>query len=464
MKITVYGAGGGEVTGSAYMVQNGDSTILIDCGLFQGSRRVENFNRVPRNAAFQKLDAVVLTHAHLDHTGRLPLLTRAGYRGPIYGTPATFELADLILKDSAHLQQADVERQNRKRQRQGLPLLEPLYEPKNVEQLRPLYTKLAYDKPTVVAPGITVRAVEAGHMFGSVSLELTIEESNKKKVVVFSGDLGPRGAPLHRDYSPFQSADFVFMESTYGDRDHRSLKATASETCQVIKKAVEANAKILVPVFAIGRTQLLLYLLAGAFKNKTLSPFPIFVDSPMAIEATKIYAKHVELFDEEALAMQKSGELRTKLESARFCPTADDSKALNEVPGPCLIMAGSGMCTGGRILHHLRHNLANPTTTILFVGYQGEGSLGRLIIEHKETVTIFGEKIPVRASVHTFGGLSGHAGQTDLLHWIASIAPSRPRVFLTHGEDRGRQPLGELIKQKFKLQVDFPNMYETIDL
>jgi metallo-beta-lactamase family protein len=464
MKITIYGAGGGEVTGSAYMVQTGDSNILIDCGLFQGTRRVENFNRVPRNGAFQKLDAVVLTHAHLDHTGRLPLLTRAGYRGPIYGTSATFDLADLILKDSAHLQQADVERQNRKRRRQGLPLLEPLYEPKDVEQVRPLYTKLAYDKPTVVAPGITVRAVEAGHMFGSVSLELTLEEGNQKKVVVFSGDLGPRGAPLHRDYSPLQNADFVLMESTYGDRDHRSLKATAIETRQVIKKAVEANAKILVPVFAIGRTQLLLYLLAGAFKNKTLPPFPIYVDSPMAIEATKIYAKHVELFDKEALAMQKSGELRTKLESARFCPTADDSKALNEVPGPCLIMAGSGMCTGGRILHHLRHNLANPTTTILFVGYQGEGSLGRLIIDHKETVTIFGEKIPVRASVHTFGGLSGHAGQTDLLHWIGSIAPSRPRVFLTHGEDRGRKPLGELIKQKFKLQVDYPDMYETIEL
>jgi metallo-beta-lactamase family protein len=320
----------------------------------------------------------------------------------------------------------------------GQPLLDPLYEQQDVDRLRPLYKKLGYDKPTSLAPGITVRAVEAGHMLGSVSLELTVEDEGKKKVVIFSGDLGPRGAPLHRDYVPFHKADYVFMESTYGDRDHRSLKETAVETRKVIKKAVEAGAKILVPVFAVGRTQLLLYLLAGAFKRGTLPPFPIYLDSPMAIAATKLYAKHVELFDEEALAMQRSGELREKLETVKFCPSADDSRALNDVEGPCLIMAGGGMCTGGGILHHLRHNLARSGTTVLFVGYQGEGSLGRLLVDGKPVVTIFGEKIPVRASVHTFGGLSGHAGQSDLLRWLASFAASGPRVFLTHGEERGR--------------------------
>src|SRR5215472_10686835 len=299
MKISVHGAGGGEVTGSAYLVQTREANVLVDCGLFQGARKVENYNRIPKTGAFDKLNAVVLTHAHLDHTGRLPLLTRAGYNGPIHATHATMDFTDLILKDSAHLQRSDVERQNRRRERMGQPPLEPLYEQQDVERLRPLYKPLAYDQPTTVAPGVTVRAVEAGHMLGSTSLELTVEDEGKEKVVIFSGDLGPRGAPLHRDYVPFQRADYVFMESTYGDRDHRSLMETAVETREVLKKAVEAGAKILVPVFAVGRTQLLLYLLAGAFKRGTLSPFPIYIDSPMAIKATKLYARPVELFDEE---------------------------------------------------------------------------------------------------------------------------------------------------------------------
>jgi metallo-beta-lactamase family protein len=464
MKITVHGAGGGEVTGSAYLLETKQAKVLIDCGLFQGARKAENYNRLPKKGAFSKLDAVILTHAHLDHTGRLPLLTRADYQGPIYATPATIDVAQLILKDSAHLQQADVERENRRRQRQGKEPIQPLYAMQDVERLQPLYQPLKYDQPTEVAPGIVVRIVEAGHMLGSTSIEMTVDEDGKKKVIVFSGDLGPRGAPLHKDPIPFKSADFVFMESTYGDRDHASLEKTAIETREVVRKAVEAGGKILVPTFAVGRTQLLLYLLAGAFKRGTLSPFPIFIDSPMAIEATEIYRKHPELFDEEALALQKSGELREHLETAKFCPTANDSRALNEVKGPCLIMAGAGMCTGGRILHHFRYNLAKPSTTVLIVGYQGHGSLGRMLVDKKQSVRIFGEMIPVRASVHTFGGLSGHAGQSDLVRWIGSIAPSKPHVFLTHGEARGRDPLKRIIQDHHKLKVDCPDMFETIEI
>jgi metallo-beta-lactamase family protein len=464
MKVTVHGAGGGEVTGSAYLVQTQEANILVDCGMFQGARQVENYNHIPKRGAFQKLDAVVLTHAHLDHSGRLPLLIRAGYDGPIYATPATMDIADLILQDSAHLQQADLERQNRRRQRQKRPPLEPLYAREDVDRLRPLYRPLRYDHPTELAPGVSVRVVEAGHMLGSVSIEMTIEEQGTKKVLIFSGDLGPRGAPLHRDPVPFERADVVFMESTYGDRDHKPLAKTAIETREVVKKAVEAGGKILVPVFAVGRTQLLLYLLAGAFHRRKLSRFPIFVDSPMAIKATKIYGKHNELFDDEALAMLKSGELHTHLESVEFCPTADDSRALNDHRGPCLIMAGAGMCTGGRILHHFRHNLSRPETTVLMVGYQGHGSLGRLLVDGTKVVTVFGQKVPVRASVHTFGGLSGHAGQSDLLHWLKSFAASGPRVFLTHGEEKGRKPLGKIIKERFKLRVDYPGHRETIEL
>jgi metallo-beta-lactamase family protein len=254
------------------------------------------------------------------------------------------------------------------------------------------------------------------------------------------------------------------MESTYGDRDHVSLEETAIETREVVRKAVEADGKILVPTFAVGRTQLLLYLLAGAFQRGTLPRFPIFIDSPMAIEATNLYAKHAELFDDEALAMQRSGELREHLESVQFCPTADDSRALNAVRGPCLIMAGAGMCTGGRILHHMRFNLARPSTTVLIVGYQGHGSLGRMLVDGKPAVNIFGEKIPVRASVHTFGGLSGHAGQSDLVQWMGSLAASKPHVFLTHGEARGQEPLTRLIRDRYKLKVDCPGMFETIEI
>lgn len=464
MKITVHGAGGGEVTGSAYHVQTRDANVLVDLGLFQGARKVENYNRLPKKGAFDKLDAVVLTHAHLDHTGRLPLLTRAGYQGPIHATPATIDFADLILRDSAHLQKADVERENRKRMRMGQPLVDPLYEQEDVDRLKPLYKPLGLNEPTPLAPGITVRAIEAGHMLGSASLELTVEDAGQKKVVIFSGDLGPRGAPVHRDYSTFARADFVFMESTYGDRDHRSLAQTAAETRDVLTKAIAANSKILVPVFAVGRTQLLLYLLAGAFQRGTLPAFPIFIDSPMAINATKLYSKHVELFDDEAKAMFESGELRENLETAKFCPGADDSRALNDVKGPCMIMAGAGMCTGGRIMHHLRHNLARPNTFVLFVGYQGYGSLGRMIVDGKKSVTLFGEKIPVRASVHTFGGLSGHAGQSDLVRWLDAFAASKPRVFLTHGEERGRQPLGKLIQERYGLQVDYPALGQKIEI
>jgi metallo-beta-lactamase family protein len=464
MKITPHGAAGGEVTGSAYLVQTRDANVLVDFGLFQGARKVENYNRIPKKGAFDKLNAVVLTHAHLDHTGRLPLLTKAGYRGPIYATPATIDFADLILRDSAHLQQADVERQNRKRERMGQPLLEPLYEQEDMERLRPLFQPLAYNQPTVLAPGISVSAIEAGHMMGSVSLKLTVDDEGKQKTVVFSGDLGPRGAPLHRDSSAFDQAEFVFLESTYGDRDHRPLKETAIETREVVKNAIQAGGKILVPVFAVGRTQLLLYLLAGAFQRGTLAPFPIYIDSPMAIAATKLYGKHTELFDDEALAMHQSGELLDNLDTVQFCQTAEDSRNLNHVKGACMIMAGAGMCTGGRILHHFRHNLARPGTTVLFVGYQGHGSLGRMLVDGKKDVTIFGEKIPVRASVHTFGGLSGHAGQSDLLRWLESFAASRPRVFLTHGEERGRQPLGKIISERHGLQVDYPRMGETISI
>src|SRR6516164_2909270 len=381
MKITLLGAAGGEVTGSAYLVQTEAANVMVDCGLFQGSQKLENFNRLPTVDALKHLHAVVLTHAHLDHTGRLPLLTRFDYKGPIYATPASIALAELILKDSAYLQGEDAKRQNRRRAEAGKPPIEPLYTQKEVDRLHPLFRRLRYDHPTLVAPGISVRAVEAGHILGSASLELTVEEAGRRKVVVFSGDIGPRGAPLHRDPVPFKQADLLFMESTYGDKDHASLAETAVAARHAVNVTIEQRGRVLVPTFAIGRSQLLLYLMAGAFKRGTLKPFPIFLDSPMAIRATDIYRTHAELFDEEALAMRESGELSANLRSVRVCQKARDSYALAEKPGPWMVLAGAGMCTGGRIINHLQNHLTDPTTLVLMVGYQSRGSVGRALVD-----------------------------------------------------------------------------------
>jgi metallo-beta-lactamase family protein len=463
MRITLLGAAGGEVTGSAYVVETQTANVMVDCGFFQGAKKIENFNRLPTKGALSRLDAVVLTHAHLDHTGRLPLLARNEYAGPIFGTRATFDLADLILRDSASLHKSDVARENRRRRMQGKPPLDVLFTEKDVTRLRALYKRLDYDHPTEVARGVSVRLVDAGHILGSASVEMTVRENGRSRTIVFSGDLGPRDAPIHRDPTPFKHADLVFLEATYGDRDHRSLNETAAEAREIIQKAVEAKAKILVPAFAIGRTQLLLYLLAGAFKRGTLEPFPIYVDSPMGIQATQIYRRHAELFDEEALAMQKSGELRTHLATLRTSRTPNESRSLCKAKGPCLIMAGAGMCNGGRILNHLRTGLPLPDTTVLIVGFQSRGSIGRALVDGKKIVRILGEEIPVRASIHTMGGLSGHAGQTDLLRWFETLAASRPRVILSHGEERARNALKQMLKDRHAVEAECPALYDVIE-
>jgi metallo-beta-lactamase family protein len=463
MKITLLGAAGGEVTGSAYLLQTSAANVMVDCGLFQGAQKLENSNRLPTTSALQQLHAVVLTHAHLDHTGRLPLLTRFDYKGPIYATAATVALAELILKDSAYLQGEDAKRQNRRRAEAGKPLIEPLYTQKEVDRLHPLYRRLRYQHPTEVAPGISVRAVEAGHILGSASLEITVTEGGRKRVVVFSGDIGPRGAPLHQDPVPFKYADLVFMESTYGDKDHPSLAETAVLAREAVKATIEANGRVLVPTFAIGRSQLLLYLLAGAFKRRTLKPFPIFLDSPMAITATDIYRTHDDLFDEEAIAMRSSGELSRNLRTAQVCQKAKDSMALARKAGPWMVLAGAGMCTGGRIMSHLQNHLSDPTTLVLMVGYQSRGSVGRALVDGAKEVRVAGLKVSVRAKTHQFGGLSGHAGQSDLLNWIGSLASSKPRVILTHGEDGPRRALAGRIQERFGLASEMPAYREVIE-
>jgi len=462
MKIRFLGAAG-DVTGSAYHVLTKDASILVDCGFFQG-RTGSAKNRRKEQIEGGKLDAVVLTHGHLDHIGRLPLLTRNGYAGPVYGTRPTIQLATLVLKDSLGLQKQDLRRENKRRAREELPPLEPLFEETDVRKLGQLVKPVKYNQSFHLAPGIDARLVDAGHVIGSASVELTVSENGHQKVVVFSGDLGPRGAPLLNDPVPFEKADVVIMESTYGDRNHRSLHETAVEGRKIIARAIENKAKVLVPVFAIGRTQLLLYLLAGAFKRKTLTQFPIYIDSPMAIEATSIYKKNNELFDAEALDMVQSGELRRHLAGVRACAKPAESKALNDVEGPCLIMAGNGMCTGGRILHHLRENLPIPETAVLIVGFQSHGTLGRKLVDGAQKVRLLGEEVPVRASVHTMGGFSAHADQSNLLDWYSVLAPSKPRTIITHGEDSAREVFSNLIESRFGMKSERPALDDVVEI
>lgn len=464
MQLTTHGAAGGEVTGSAYLLETTDAAVLIDYGMFQGGKEAEERNRVPTFSGASTLKAVVVTHGHLDHTGRLPLLFRAGYRGPIYCTPATAEMTALILRDSAKIQAQDNERINRKRQRAGDPPMSPLYTIEDVEGLLGLLKPVEYHTQLPIAPGITAFFAEAGHMLGSASVLLTVADQGRSCRIVFSGDLGPKGAPILRDYEPFDGADVVLMESTYGDHDHRPFQETVEEFFRIVREAFAAGGKILVPTFAVGRAQLLTWLMAWAFRNNVVPPFPIYLDSPMALEASRIYQRHEELFDDDLRKFLVEGSITDDLATFHASATADDSRKINDVEGSCLVMAGAGMCTAGRILHHLKQNLWRPETHVVIVGYQAHGTLGRMLVEGVKTVKIFGEKIAVRARVHTLGGFSAHAGKTDLIAWFKTLAKSSPRVLLTHGEDKPRQELARVLRAEYGVRPELPALGETVQL
>jgi metallo-beta-lactamase family protein len=353
MKIKVIGAAGGEVTGSAYLVDTGNARVLVDCGLFQGGKKSEALNRPPVRPN-KKLDSVLLTHGHLDHTGRLPLLAQLGWSGPVLATPATIAMTGLIVRDSARLQAQDTIRINRKHERAGKPPVTPLYTSEEAERILADLREVPYGRPVAVAPGMNAVWTESGHMLGSASIQLLVQEEGREKRVVFSGDIGPQGVPMLRSFAPFHDADLVFLESTYGDRDHRPFRPTVDEFAAAVTSAVQSGGKIIVPTFAVGRAQLLTVLLAWMFRTRKVRPFPVFLDSPMAIEATEIYLRHQELFGDELLKFMKDQPLRADLKTMKMTASADESKAINDVEGTCLIMAGAGMCNGGRVLHHLK--------------------------------------------------------------------------------------------------------------
>jgi metallo-beta-lactamase family protein len=463
MRIRVVGAAGGEVTGSAYFVQTERAKILVDAGMFQGGKKSEAKNRLPYGVNLANLDAVLLTHAHLDHTGRIPLLIKHGYSRRIFATSATIELADLILKDSAKLQAHDAQRINRKRNVWAQGSVEPLYDAEDVAPFASMCKAVPFHEPVEIADGISACWIEAGHILGSASIELTFKNDKHEQVVVFSGDLGPTDRPIVRDFSRLNRGDIVFLESTYGDRDHKPYSETVAEFEDLVRRAAEARGKILVPTFAIGRAQQILYHLAIMFHRGVVDPFHVYLDSPMGIEASNEMVTHPELFDEDMLEWKSRGLF--PLDKAWFhaSVTSRDSQNLNDVEGPCLILAGAGMCNGGRILHHLRHGLPRENTHVLIVGYQTNGSVGRRLVEHAKSVSIFGERISVRATIHTLGGFSAHAGQSDLLKWLAPLAASRPQIILTHGEDAPRKSLSAAIQQRFGLIAQLPSQGQVVE-
>lgn len=461
MKIKVIGAAGGEVTGSAYLVETANAKVLIDAGMFQGGKATEEKNRLPEGADPRKLDALLLTHAHLDHTGRVPLLLKHGYRGAIYATSATLDLADIVLQDAARIQMQDAARKNRHHPEEHA---EALYTPEDMLSFRSQGKSIELHQSIPVADGITARFYEAGHMLGSTSIELTVQEKDSSKVIVFSGDLGPYDQPIVRPFEELPYADLVFLESTYGNRNHRPYPETIQEFEQIILKAVEQKGKMLIPAFAIGRTQQILYHLAILFFQKKVPPFPVIVDSPMAVEAGKVFVQHPDLFDEEATDWKKQGLLPLDHTWFKFTTSAEESKQLNDLNGPCAILAGAGMCNGGRIQHHLKFNLPHPTTHVLIVGYQGYGSLGRQLVDGAKQVKIHGEVINVAATVHTLNGLSAHAGQNDLMRWFNPLAKAKPKVILTHGENPQREALAAQIKKSYRLKTLLPELSEVVEI
>ncbi len=466
MKLTSHGAAG-EVTGSCHLIElkDGDRMrrVLLDCGLIQGRREDELRNHDPFPFDPASLDAVVLSHAHIDHSGRLPMLVKQGFRGRIHTQHASADLVEILLKDSASLNARDVERRNRKRERNGKKLLEPLYADKDVAQTLKQLSPEPYEKPFEPCAGVTVRLHDAGHILGSAIVELELKEGSEVRTLVFSGDLGHRGSPILRDFKPLKHADFVLLESTYGDREHRSWDDTLAEVGEVADVIAKKKGNVLIPAFSVGRSQMIMYAFARNREAWQLDRRHIFLDSPMAIKATKAYVEHTNLYDEAAAAFWREKGQLLALPNLHFTESPQESMAINQVTDGAVIIAGSGMCTGGRILHHLKHNLWRRDAHVIIAGYQGRGTLGRKLVEGKPRVRIHRDRIRVAASIHTIGGLSAHAGQNGLVDWYTAFE-NRPPVLLVHGEPRAMKVLRKRLESETGASVRAAQAGRSTDL
>lgn len=441
----------GQVTGSCYLLETDSHRILLDCGLFQGNKETEKQNEADFPFDPGKIDAVILSHAHLDHCGRLPKLVKEGFKGPVYLTKASYPLVDLMLRDSAHLQLKDTEWENKRRERAGKELLEPLYGLEDVEALLKLRKPVAYGEKIAVLPNIEVIFHEAGHILGSSIVKVIITEKGQTRTLVFSGDLGNPISPLLRDAEIITEADVLLLESTYGDRDHKPLEHTLVELKETLADAAATGGNVIIPAFAVGRTQDLIYWLGKLQRQGDLPQQHIYLDSPMAISASKIYAEHAYLFnhdDPEFTRVAPKG-WQHWLQGLIFSETAEESMAINRIAGGAIIIAGSGMCNGGRIRHHLKYNLWRRNAHIIITGFQAEGTLGRILVESKKKyLKILGSEVNVAAKIHTLGALSAHADQSQLLQWAGHFKEPKPRLFLIHGEKAAALTLQTCFKRR----------------
>jgi metallo-beta-lactamase family protein len=454
--LTFHGAAQ-QVTGSCYLIDSGASRVLLECGMFQGDDETERRNDRPFPFDPARLDAVVLSHAHLDHSGRLPQLVREGFRGPIFATPPTRDLLEIILKDAAFLHTRDIEWENRRRVRSGRELLTPLFTEEDVTQALSQCRTQDYGQRFQAAPDVEVCFRDAGHIVGSAIVELW---AGSRKLV-FSGDLGNKDSLLLRDPATVRAADVLLLESTYGDRDHRSLVATLEEFEEIL---AAATGNVIIPAFAVERTQEVLYFLGDLYESGKLKQQRVFLDSPMAIAATEVYRKHEALLNGQIPGTRAHGGKHRVLPPLQFTPSTEESMAINRITAGAIVIAGSGMCTGGRVRHHLKYNLWRNEAQVVIVGFQARGTLGRALVDGAKTVRLLGEDIVVRAKIHTLGGFSAHAGQSQLVEWAGRFTERRPRVYLVHGEPEKMTALQTRLTRQLGLPATAAEPAQTIAL
>ena len=474
MKVTFFGATK-TVTGSNFLVEGAGKKFLIDCGLYQGMDKEEIKNAEPFPYDINEIDFMLLTHAHIDHSGRIPKLYKEGYRNKIYATNATCDLCAIMLPDSGHIQETETEWKNRKRIRRGEELLVPIYDAETAARSLELFKGVPYDQIIELDDDIHVRFNDAGHMLGSSIIEVWIKENGVNKKIVFTGDLGNNDIPLLSEPTMIEDAYFLVMESTYGNRLHMRNDNKAKLFIDIVTDTLRQGGTVVIPSFAVGRTQEILYELNKIKESNSDNPdfekkyeilmhTPVYVDSPLAISATEVFRENMDLFDEETQELIRRGDNPLEFPGLRFTQTVDESRELNESNESSIIISASGMCEVGRIKHHLKHNIWNPKNTILFVGYQAPGTLGRKIVDGAKTIKIFGEEIAVNARIEYIEGYSGHADQEGLLNFIYSFIKKPDHIFLVHGEEEGQKVLRDKIIETTNLPVTIPSYGETYDL
>lgn len=464
MKVTCVGAAS-TVTGSNYLIEADGVRLLLDCGMFQGSRQMEERNHLTFPYDPGSVTHLLLTHAHIDHSGLIPKLTREGFSGTILSTSATADLCAIMLADSAHIQEMEAGWRNRKRKRAGRSrLIQPLYTKADAASAMEYFRPVDYGTDVVLSPTVRVRFNDAGHILGSAIVEIWIKEGDREVKIVFSGDLGSTGQPIIADPTYIQEADVVFIESTYGNRLHKTKESSYEELRQVILDAKEDGGNVIIPAFAVERTQEVLYVLNALYEQGRIPHVDVFVDSPLAISATQVFLDHPECFDEDTLSKLRTGNHPLEFPGLQFTPSVEESMKLNQLKKGAVIIAASGMAHAGRIKHHLRYNLWRPETHVVFVGYQAQGTTGRSIVDGARRVKIFGEHVAVNAKIHTIGGFSAHADREGLLKWLGHFDPKPAATVIIHGEPHASNAFAETVNTELGLKPLVPILGEAIDL